>query len=31
MEAGVSCPIETVVARLCRSELLVEVEGVVSL
>lgn len=31
VDAGVSCPIETVVARLCRPELLVEVEGVVSL
>ena len=29
--AGITCPIETVVARLCRPELLVEVEGVVSL
>jgi len=31
VDAGVTCPIETVVARLCRPELLVEVEGVVSL
>jgi chorismate lyase/3-hydroxybenzoate synthase len=30
MEAGVACPIETVVARLCRAELLVEIEGVVT-
>ncbi len=30
VDAGIACPIETVVARLCRAELLVEVEGVVS-
>jgi chorismate lyase/3-hydroxybenzoate synthase len=31
MSAGVACPIETKVARLCRPELLVEVEGTAAL
>ncbi len=30
IDAGITCPIEAVAARLCRPELLVEVEGVVS-